>query len=165
MIDLLLVPLLILFFYKAKPQKPLCSLNREGYLSLDTGKYYRGFFAIVVIFHHLAQATGTGMVFRYFKLVGYLAVAFFCFLSGYGLQKSYIAKGDRYRKGFILKRIPTILIPYIIITAIYWLAYVFIDGKYYSLRDIGIAIIKGVPIVSHSWYIISLLVFYVAYWR
>ena len=163
MIDLLFVLLLVLFFYRAELVKPLRLLNSGGYLSVNTGKYYRGFFAIVVVFHHLAQRTETGIAFRYFTSVGYLAVAFFFFLSGYGLQKSYITKYDRYRKGFILKRIPTILIPYIIITAIYWLMY-FIGDKYYSLKDIGIAIVNGSPIVSHSWYIICILAFYVVFW-
>lgn len=132
-------------------------------MSVDTGKYYRGFFSIVVMFYHLAGCIEIGITFHYFTSVGYLATAFFFFLSGYGLQKAYIEKHDRYRRGFIFKRIPTILIPYIIITAIYWLMY-YIGGKCYSLRDIGLAVIKGTPIVSYSWYIICILAFYVAYW-
>jgi len=163
MIDLLFVSLLILLFYGATLTKPFKSLNRGEYLSVETGKYYRGFFAIVVVFHHLARRTETGIAFRYFAAIGYLAVAFFFFISGYGLQKSYIAKSDSYRKGFILKRIPSVLIPYIIMTAIYWLMNL-ISGRFYSLKDILIAIFNGSPIVSHSWYIINILLFYVVYW-
>lgn len=162
-IDMLPLSLLLFFVYGAKLVKPLYSLNTEGYLSVDTSKYYRGLFASVILFHHLAQRTETGITFRCFSMVGFLAVAFFFFLSGYGLQKSYITKSDSYKKGFILKRIPSVLIPYIIITVFYWLMYL-VGGQFYSLKDIIFAVIDGRPIVSYSWYIICILVFYVVYW-
>lgn len=163
MIDILPISLLILLFYGAKSVKPWLSLNTEEYLSVNTGKNYRGFFAMVVVFHHLAQRTQTGVVFHEFRLVGYLAVAFFFFLSGYGLQKSYITKSTEYRKGFLQNRIPSVLIPYIIITAVYWLMYFFM-GEFYSLKGIIFSIIDGHPIASNSWYIINILIFYIFYW-
>lgn len=117
----------------------------------------------MILFHHLAQNSGSGFLFNRFVSVGYLPVAYFFFLSGYGLQKSYITKSECYRKDFLLKRIPTVLIPYIIFTAIYWLLNL-IEGRFYSLKDIIVAILKGVPIVSYSWYIIVILIFYFVYW-
>lgn len=161
--DILFILLMILLFYKARLVKPLCSLNQGEYLSVETGNYYRGFFAVVIVFHHLALNTDTGFVFQYFSIIGYLAVSVFFFQSGYGLQKSYITKSDNYRKRFLLKRIPTVLIPYIIITAIYWIMY-YADGKIYSVKDIFISIIDGKPIALYSWYIICILIFYVVYW-
>lgn len=163
MIDILPVSLFILFLFGIKFERPLSSFNTEGYLSLETGNFYRGFFAIVVVLHHLSQRTETGIVFRYFAMAGYLAVAFFFFVSGYGLQKSFIKKKDNYKKGFLLKRLPSVLIPYIIITFFYWLMHL-VGGKLYSLKAIIISIVGGYPIVDNSWYIINILIFYVVYW-
>ena len=94
-IDILPILLLFLCIFGAKITKPLSSINSKDYLSLATCKSYRGLFAIVVILHHLAQRTETGILFRIFTSMGSLAVAFFFFLSGYGLQKSYIIKSEK----------------------------------------------------------------------
>lgn len=161
-LDILSILLLLLLFYKARIMKPLHLLN-DDYLSVDTGKCYRGWFAIVVVFHHLASCTKSGTIFRVFTLVGYLAVAFFFFLSGYGVQKSYMTKEDNYKKHFLFKRISSVLIPYFIITIIYWLMY-FIKGDFYSIKDIVTAIIDGEPIALYSWYIICIINFYIIYW-
>ncbi|WP_173468755.1 acyltransferase family protein [Fibrobacter succinogenes] len=117
-IDILPILLLFLCIFGAKITKPLSSINSKDYLSLATCKSYRGLFAILVILLHLAQRTESGVLFRYFTFTGMLPVPFFFFLSGYGLQKSYIVKSDKYRNGFLLKRVPTVLIPYIIIRPI-----------------------------------------------
>ncbi len=76
-IDILPLSLLILILYKMKPVKPLRALDSTEYLSVDTTKSYRGLFALVVIFHHLSRLTESGVIFHKFKLVGYLAVAYF----------------------------------------------------------------------------------------
>jgi hypothetical protein len=72
--------LVALIVYKARIIKPIHNLNTENYLSIDTCQSYRGIFAIVVVFHHLAQRTECGGVFYFFTKVGYLAVAVFFFL-------------------------------------------------------------------------------------
>ena len=162
-IDILPILLLFLCIFGAKITRPLSSINSNGYLSLSTSKSYRGLFAIVVIFHHLALRTTTGVLFQPFASMGSLAVAFFFFLSGYGLQKSYIIKSESYKKDFLLKRIPTVLIPYIIITAIYWLTHLFL-GHFYSIKDIIHGLIVGYPIAENSWFIVNILIFYVVFW-
>ncbi len=161
-IDILPLFLLIILLISIKLPKPISSIN-ENYLSIDTLKYYKGFFAIVIIFHHLSQRTLGGIVFREFSYVGYLAVAAFFFYSGYGLQKSYMTKGDKYKKDFLKKRIPMVLIPYIIVTFIFWVMY-YMLGNCYSLKDIKAFNIKGVTLVPFSWYIITILIFYFVYW-
>lgn len=161
-IDILPIALLITFLYKAHPVKPLSSFN-QNYLSVKTGKCFKGLFALVVIFHHLAQRTQTGILFRYFSIFGYLAVAVFFFFSGYGLQKSYITKQDKYKKRFLLRRLPGILIPYIFITALYWLMNC-AGGYFYSIKDLAVKIINGAPIDPNSWYIITIIAFYISYW-
>ena len=162
-IDILPLSLLILILYKMKPVKPLRALDSTEYLSVDTTKSYRGLFALVVIFHHLSRLTESGVIFHKFTLVGYLAVAYFFFLSGYGLQKSYISKGENYTKGFLLKRLPSVILPYLIIIFAFWLMY-FVSGRVFSLKDIGLTFIGGKPFVPYSWYILCIIIFYIVYW-
>ena len=162
-IDILPIILAVIFLFGAKPVKSLDHFNDENYLSIESGKYYRGFFAIVVLFHHLAQNTDKGIIFHKFYLVGYMAVAFFFFLSGYGLQKSYMTKGEAYRKSFLFKRIPQIFIPFIIITVLYWIAYLY-EGHFYTIGEIFSELSKGNTITLNSWYIVNILLFYLVYW-
>ena len=162
LMDILPLSLIGLILFRIKLVKPLNSVNCD-YLSIETSKCYRGIFAIVVLFYHLTQMTDAGFLFRLFEKSGYLAVSVFFFLSGFGLQKSYILKGEDYKNGFLLKRIPSILIPYIITIIIYWLSYS-ITGHAYSIKEVFISLINGNPIVTYSWYIINILLFYVVYW-
>ena len=162
-IDILPILLLLLCVFGAKITKPLSSINSNDYLSLATCKSYRGLFAIVIILHHIAMRTETGVIFPLFVHMGSFAVAFFFFLSGYGLQKSYIIKSETYRKDFLLKRIPTVLIPYIIVTAIYWLWSISL-GHFYSIKDIIHSFIVGEPIAIYSWFIVNILCFYIVFW-
>ena len=162
-LDILPLVLLFLCIFGARITKPLSSINSDGYLSIATSKSYRGIFAIVVIFHHLAQRTETGAFFRNFTSMGALAVAFFFFLSGYGLQKSYIIKFEKYKNDFLLKRIPTVLIPYVIITAIYWLLHLFL-GHFYTVKDVIYRFVIGEPIAANSWFIINIFFFYIIFW-
>ena len=156
-----IIPLLFLFLclYGARGRL----VFSDDYLSKSTCKYYRGLFAFVVILHHLASSVDAGVLFSHFKYVGVYAVAFFFFLSGYGLQKSYIIKSEIYRKGFLLKRIPVVLIPYVFIIAMYWLMNLLLD-RYYSIQDIFHSFIVGMPIAANSWFIVDILFFYVVFW-
>lgn len=159
-IDVLPISLLLIFVFKIQILKPLSIIN-ENYLSITTCRAYKGLFALVVIFHHLAQRTESGLLFHQFTGVGYFAVATFFFFSGYGLQKSYINSED-YKRGFLLRRLPTILIPYIVVTFLYWVMN-YVIGNIYTAESIIVAIIKGLPIDPNSWYIISILAFYIVF--
>lgn len=128
--DILVVLLFILLLYKVSFFN---GINKE-YISAKTCNGWRGFFALIIVFHHLSALTHGGVLFRGFTTVGYLGVAFFFFLSGYGLQKKYILDAN-YKKGFITKRIPTVLIPYVIVTLIYWGVNA-LSGELYSLLDV-----------------------------
>lgn len=161
-LDLLVVLLLAVTLWKIKPVKPIKEFN-DSYLSVTTSNAYRGIFALIVIFHHLAQRTTGGYLMPDFTRIGYLAVAVFFFLSGYGLQKKNISD-QAYSRGFLIKRIPTILIPYIIMCVLYWGTYALL-GDVRTLSSIWNNFIKyGDPIVWFSWYVISIIVFYLAFY-
>lgn len=162
LIDLMPVVLLLSFFWGLHPVKPLSQMN-EDYISKETGNYLRGFFAIVVLLHHLAQRTGSGFLFRGFYDVGYLAVALFFFFSGYGLQKSYMAKRDAYRQHFLIRRLPPVLLPYVVVTFLVWLMNA-VAGYRVGVGYILWTILQGEPMVLFSWYIVCILLFYVVFW-
>ena len=155
--------LFLLIVYKIKIFNPVKNSFNEDYLSINTSNALKGIFSLIVIIHHLAQRINIDTeIFIRLKFIGFLAVALFFFLSGYGLQKQYITKED-YKKKFLLKRLPSILFPYILFTFIYWLFY-HILGTTFSFSDIFTSIYHGNPIVDNSWYIISIMVFYIFYY-
>ena len=160
-IDLLPLFLFALFLIGIKPVKGKGNIN-EHYLSLYTGSNLRGLFALVIVFHHIALYTDLGFLFRLFTHIGRLSVAVFFFLSGYGLQKSYMGS-EKYKYHFLQRRLPKILIPYVGVTILFWILHA-LHGNIYSIGQIIGAVLRGAPIVSFSWYIIAICHFYFAYW-
>ena len=160
-VDLLPLSLLFLLLIEIDSIRESNAINKD-YLSIKNGNVLRGLFAIVVVFHHLAQRMESGTIFQCFKHVGYLAVSVFFFLSGYGLQKAFITS-ENYKKHFLSKRLSKIIIPYMIVVVIYWICYS-IMGDALSLRSILESMMKGSPFVSNSWYIICICNFYIAFW-
>lgn len=163
LMELLPIGLFAIVIVGIKPAKTISAIN-DDYLTIDTFKTYKGIFAIVVVLHHLAQRTqGGGSLFRDFSHIGYLAVAAFFFYSGYGLQKSYMTKCDLYRKDFLKKRLPVVLFPYIVVTVFYWIVN-WLNGEFYSFKDVMASFISGKPIVLFSWYVITIIIFYLVFW-
>lgn len=141
---------------------PPKSFNDE-FMSVKNCNSYKGFFALIVILHHISQRVSNGFLPPDFTRVGYLAVAVFLFLSGYGLQKQNLSKPD-YSRGFLLKRIPAILIPYMVMTMIYWILYAILgDVRFFSTLWHNF-IVNGDPIVWFSWYVVCILYFYIAFY-
>lgn len=161
LVDLLPLALAALCLVGAKPVKPLRAFN-DGYLSAQTGTHLRGLFAVIVVLHHLSLKAPVGVLFPWLQHVGYLAVSVFFFLSGYGLMKSYRTR-DGYQTRFLRRRVPKILVPYLLLTAVYW-GFHALNGNVYSPKALILTTLNGKPIVSYSWYIVCILLFYVVFW-
>ena len=164
LLDILPLALLVVAVIGMKFAKPITNGIHEDFLSVESGKSIRGLLALIIVLHHLANrfsASESGIVFNLFNHVGFLAVSIFFFISGYGLQKQHIEK-ENYSKGFLLKRLPTVLIPYIVVNLIYW-AMSFLYKKPLGILNILTGLVDGSPVVAHSWYIISIIVFYIAF--
>lgn len=130
----------------------------DGYLSIEKGRSFRGILALTVVCHHLAEKTGDSSLFHIFAFLGFLPVAYFFFLSGYGLQKSY-ARKPGYRGTILKKRIPSVLVPYLFVTALYWLLSV-VEGAPYSVGEVVRSFAAGDPIARFTWYIVFVLLLY-----
>lgn len=159
--DIFVIILLLVLLIHIAPVTPFHS-NNSQYLSLDTSKCWKGWLALFILFHHLAKSTDEGLFFKILQEIGHLPVAGFFFFSGYGVMKSYMRKKESYLKSFASKRIPVILIPYITAIVIYW-GFFYINGTHYSLTDVLLSLISGYPIVTYSWYIINILLFYLLF--
>ena len=159
MIDLLVIPVFLCILWKM-------DFSRRGFhtdsLSRENTTALKGILAVFVILHHLYQETEGGRLYFFFDNVGILCVSLFFFLSGYGLQKSYAAKPD-YCSSLLRRRIPGVLVPYVLLILIYWL-FSGVTGAFYSPADVLQSFIIGDPIATHSWYILCILVLYLGYY-
>lgn len=109
---------------------------------------FRGFFALLVILHHMAQRVNAkGLLWIYFD-TGFLAVAMFFFYSGFGLMKKGIAQ----REGYFRKRLPQLLIPYIVTMAVYWVFYS-LSGDVKSLSSLLGEHFHNESGISFLWYV------------
>ena len=161
LMDLFPLALLALFLVGVQPVRPLRAF-RDDYLSLETGKSLRGLCTLAILLHHLALQQPSGFLFVWFQHVGYLSVSVFFFLSGYGLMRSHMTR-EAYSTHFLRRRIPKILVPYILLTAVYW-GFHACNGTVYTPGDLLNAAMSGRFIVSYSWYILCILAFYVVFW-
>jgi peptidoglycan/LPS O-acetylase OafA/YrhL len=73
----------------------------------------RGILAILIMFHHCSTKVNLPWM-HYFENIGPLVVSVFFFISGYGVCKSYLKKGDAYLNGFLHKRLSKVLPLYLI---------------------------------------------------
>lgn len=108
----------------------------------------RGFFAVLVILHHMSQRVTEGGLLRIYLDIGYLAVAMFFFYSGYGLMK----KGIGQKKGYFKRRLPGVIIPYILTMGIYWILYA-VNGDVKSIGGLMLEHLHNTSGISFLWYV------------
>lgn len=131
-------------------------------LSLSSSKAIQGFACVGIIFHHISQnLKADASLFQFMSELGVLFVGIFFFFSGYGLYTSLLTKKD-YLKGFLRKRLVTILIPFYMCIAVFTVASC-ICGKKYSVPEL-LATLSGWSMInSHMWYIIEITILYLAF--
>lgn len=164
MLDIIAIAYIVSVFYKAERTVPFQKTadNTYAYISADTCRSLRGLFALMVALHHLAQGTQGGFLFRQFEYLGLWPVRVFFFISGYGLLKQ-LSENEHYLDHFIKKRIVTLLLPWGIVTLIYWAAEALL-GTVYTAKDVLFSFFNGSPIVGVSWYIIVSILFYAVFY-
>lgn len=158
MIDLLVLLFILLCLFGLKINK---GFSYQG-LSFDDNLTLKGILCIVVIFSNLALVGCGGKVFPLFRLVGFLAIGGFFFLSGYGFSKKHVSAGDSYLKGFIPKRMKRVFLPLLICFIISGIACIWA----------GIIDFKGIlnsfyyvdPFPYHSWYIWATALMYIVFY-
>ena len=152
----------VLLLIGVKPAKKH-ELHKDA-LSLGVAKGIQGFCAVGIVLHHLVQKLNgssniTGLSFM--ENTGVIFVGIFFFFSGYGLLASYRNKPD-YMKGFLKKRLPTILVPFYVCGILFLLADMAF-GHRYSKSEFFSYLTGRILLNTHMWYIIEILVLYVAF--
>ena len=97
-------------------------------LSLKQVNAIRGFCAIGILLHHLAQRTAASWLdskyiihgLDFFVDIGYIFVGMFIFVSGYGLYKSNKNKDD-YFNNYFSRRVLPLVISYVTTSLVYYL--------------------------------------------
>ena len=134
----------------------------EEPLSLAHAKAIQGFSAVAIIIHHLAQQMlNDAGVLSFFKDLGVLFVGIFFFFSGYGLFTSLKSK-DNYLKGFLKKRLVTILVPFYTCILIF-VTFAFVKGQKFTWVSLLKNISGWILINSHMWYIVEIAVLYLMF--
>ncbi len=148
---------LILIFSSIRKQ------DKDVLLEKDSTIFIRGIATIFIVLHHTVQHTNAnnGIVW-YFRLIGYICVAIFFLLSGYGNTFSY--RNNKSTKiGWLLKRILRICITFWFIWIIDLIAILFINEDKFSI----IILIKQALTLTLpywiNWYLKIQVIFYIAY--
>nr|MBQ8253045.1 acyltransferase family protein [Lachnospiraceae bacterium] len=133
-------------------------------LGLKQSKALLGFFAVLIVMHHLVQTIGAenASIFKVLENFGVCFVGAFFFYSGYGLMKSTVKK-EGYLKGFFKKRFPTILIPFYLCTFIFLIVDVCM-GKRYSIGEWAGYLTGWILRNTHMWYIVEIAFIYLAFY-
>ena len=157
----ILIVLALLLFPGLKPSK-LREWQEEP-LSLDKSKAIQGFAAVAIIVHHLAQelAQEAGAI-GFFTELGVLFVGIFFFFSGYGLYTSLKTK-ENYLKGFLKKRLVTILVPFYMCILVFTAAECIRGTRFTPLQLLGV--LSGWSLINqHMWYIVEIAILYLAFY-
>lgn len=129
----------------------------DDYISVEQCNILKGIFAVFVMLFHIYGVESHGYIFRYCGGLGYIGVAVFLVISGYGLTYQWQKKQSGYLHGFVKRRIGPLLTPFLImfvISAIY---------KKVTFTDILESVGTGKTVVEYSWFVFAIVYFYFAF--
>lgn len=166
MTDILVIIFILFIFVFIKPLKP--GLFDNDCLRMDKAKAMRGTLALVIVLHHISEnaLVRTPLLIQV-NHFGYLCVAMFFFLSGYGLTVRICnSPSDRneYLSGLWKGRILYMLLIYVLVTLLFIAFKGLLDVEDVSFRAVLNSFKIGNPVASNSWYILVLIVFYIFFW-
>ena len=141
-------------------------MNKRSYITKDKTLALKGIFAIFVLMHHLYQYSAiiTGTIFgSIFQAMGYLSVAVFFFLSGYGLSKSVRLTGGAYLLSFPRKRLLTYYVDIIIFLLLYLVLNIFRSPDNIAWLSILKSLTFGGTLISNGWYLQVALILYIIF--
>ena len=149
-LSLLIFPAVVLFDLKVE--------KRNDVINVSDSNIMKGVAAMFILFAHfynqLSGMTDIGIG-KAWLYMGGVGVCIFFFLSGYGLNRS-----DSIQKpGFIVKRLKSVLIPFIIIRCICFLIN-------YPFKDKEITFFVGyiLGLLEPQWFVSVILIIYIGYY-
>lgn len=139
--------------------------NIREYFDRDQTSNLKGIAILLIMIHHFASRMNAPGLLIPFYFVGYLGVAIFLFLSGFGLMSSYLNK-DNYLKGFIPQKVGRIYIPSITANILISILGIWTGYAFYSLEEIAKTSLFLQSIVTGEafWYINAAILFYLFFY-
>ena len=145
----------------------LGSFNQDS-MSLEATKNLQGLAAIGVICHHLSQPAANSAPMaalgqmQIFREIGFLFVALFFFVSGYGLLKSLESKPG-YLNGFLRRRCLPIVVCFYVMNVFYIVWHLLLGTNMPASE--WICKITGVALLNdNAWFVPVILVQYLAFY-
>lgn len=138
-------------------------MKENKYLSKEYTNCLKGIFAILVVVHHIFQYIGLSsnyLINIVLQLIGFLSVAAFFFLSGYGLM--YSSNKKDYIKNFFIKKILPFYLFCILLINLYCFVTLLLE-KEYSPQKLLQSFFFGSTIITNGWYLQATLVIYILY--
>lgn len=162
-IFIILLFVLLLIGVKGKKKQEF----HEDAFSLSVMKGLQGFCAVGIILHHLAQAITQNNNLDKGTLnlmcdIGVFFVGVFFFCSGYGVYTSLKTKPD-YLKGFLSKRLSTILVPFYTGNTIFVLTAI-LFGETFTKAELISALTGWVLLNTQLWFIVEIFILYIAFY-
>ena len=141
----------------------VCGSSESAILDKSFSGCLKGLFAVYIALGHLVLLSepSTSLLLP-LQNFGYLCVAFFFMMSGYGLTLGYLKGG---LKGFAKKRIFKIYVPYMVATLIIGLLYLaFMEDI--KISDILIKALLMRPVYADRmlWYVFVQVLMYIFFW-
>ena len=140
-----------------------------SFFDRESTKEFQGFLAVFIMLHQTVVILrfagvniGELMNFYYY---GILAVAFFFFCSGFGLIKRWMSDKD-YIKGFMRRRIFTVLVPFFICNYIYLTAALLSNIRIGAHFGFGAVICSffGIFLVNNQmWFAVEIMLLYILF--
>ena len=165
-ISLALLGALLLINAKKRPQ------DEKLFFDRILSKEIRGFLAVFIIFHQtvitLINFNVDSLVLKEFfnyYYYGIIAVAFFFFCSGFGLIKRQMSDSS-YTKGFMKRRIFTVLVPYFICNYIYLTEALLGNiryGNHFTFVEVICAFFGLFLVNNQMWFAVEIMILYVAF--
>ena len=93
--------------------------------------------------------------------IGFILVAVFFFISGYGLSYGVQYKQD-YLKGFLRKRLLPVLVPYWIVNTVDIVFYLS-EGTVFTPMQYVLSFI-GIDVITGTWFVTAILIMYIIFW-
>lgn len=138
-------------------------MKENKYLSKEYTNSLKGICAILVVIHHIYQYIGLSsnyLIIIVLQLIGFLSVAIFFFLSGYGLM--YSSNKKDYIKNFFIKKILPFYLFCILLINLYCFVTLLLE-KEYSPQKLIQSFFFGSTIITNGWYLQAILVIYILY--
>ena len=123
--------------------------------------FLRAVLSVLIVFVHLAPRLHSPLLHPLQEL-GAPIVSVFLFISGFGLYKSYLAKGEAYLQSFFRVRITRLLIPALLTLLLFYLVCWTPDRQF--TKEWQLAITKGILPLPQLWYVFEILYYYLLFY-